>query len=79
MLRSRSPSIEALYHPILQGSESETLSLDQPEDVVDARLSTESAASTKVQWIFFTLGCSVLLPWNGEYTLCSPSAVVLIY
>ena len=69
------PFIEALYHPILQGSESETLSPDQPEDAVDARLSTKSAAHTKVQWIFFTLGCSVLLPWNGEYTSCSPSAM----
>jgi len=75
MVRSRSTSTEALYHPIPQGIESETYSLNQPEDAVDARLSTESAAHTKVQWIFYILGCSVLLPWNGEYTSCSSSAM----
>ena len=71
MLCSRSPSTEALYQPILQGSESVTLSPDQLEVDVEARPSAESATHTKVQCIFFILGCSGLLPWNGEYISCS--------
>ncbi|KAF5363799.1 hypothetical protein D9756_000782 [Leucocoprinus leucothites] len=70
--RTRSLSIEALYHPIPQGPETVPLDQDQPEDVESTQPlrtpSTDSVVDTKIQWIFFILGCSVLLPWNVVIT-----------
>ena len=65
-------SPKALYHAIPQAlddtgeatlrdeeeqEQDELAALDPPQALVDPRIS----------WIYFLLGCSVLLPWNGMY------------
>jgi equilibrative nucleoside transporter 1/2/3 len=68
MTRARSLSIGALYHPIPQGPETVSLDQDQPEDVENSQPITpliDSVSDAKIWWIFFILGCSVLLPWNS--------------
>jgi hypothetical protein len=65
---SPSSSPAALYHSIPQelvgeshdNEEQESeLAFGPPQTLVDARIS----------WIYFLLGCSVLLPWNGMCSL----------
>jgi equilibrative nucleoside transporter 1/2/3 len=59
-------SDEATLHPDSEEQEQDELAaLDPPQALVDPRIS----------WIYFLLGCSVLLPWNGMYSLW----VILIY
>lgn len=71
--RARSLSIDALYRPIPQGPEVVSLDQDQVEEDVENSQpkitpSTDSLVDSKIKWIHLILGCSVLLPWNGECT-----------
>jgi len=71
----RSP--EALYHAVPPSDnvvvnesqielDGETLAepvpppMDPPPALVDSR----------IHWVYFILGCSVLLPWNGAFLTC---------
>jgi equilibrative nucleoside transporter 1/2/3 len=72
--RARSLSIDALYRPVPQGPEIVALDQEQvEEDVENSQLritpSTGSVVDADIKWVFFILGCSVLLPWNGLYTI----------
>ncbi|KXN87949.1 Equilibrative nucleoside transporter 1 [Leucoagaricus sp. SymC.cos] len=71
--RSRSLSIDALYRPIPQEPETVPLDDDHAEEDTEnsqPRItpSTHNVVDTKIWWIFFILGCSVLLPWNVVIT-----------
>ncbi len=73
-LRSRSP--EALYHAIPQAPLAShpvlpaepDIEMEDEGDPDGAHESTHphfTHVDTRVRWIFFILGCAVLLPWNG--------------
>ncbi len=67
--RTRSLSFDALYRPIPQGPETLPLDHDQVEEDVEnsqPRItpSTGILVDSKIVWIHFILGSSVLLPWN---------------
>lgn len=75
--RARSLSIDALYRPIPQGPETVPLDQEQTEedDIESSQPritpSTDSLVDSKIKWIHFILGCSVLLPWNGAFAVSS--------
>ncbi|KAF9452165.1 hypothetical protein P691DRAFT_756628 [Macrolepiota fuliginosa MF-IS2] len=67
--RARSLSIDVLYRPIPQGPETVPLDQDQVEEDIESSQpritpSTDILVDSRIKWIHFILGCSVLLPWN---------------
>lgn len=82
------PSPEALYHAIPQAPVAANSVILDPEIELDDEgselgdpISLSSSpplgpppppVDTRIAWIHFVLGCSVLLPWNGVsgYNLC---------
>ncbi|KAF8803771.1 hypothetical protein BYT27DRAFT_7109304 [Phlegmacium glaucopus] len=58
---------EGLYSPIPQAERSENgLDIDAPLTPTDPI--TSKLVETRIRWIHFILGCSVLLPWNAIIT-----------
>jgi solute carrier family 29 (equilibrative nucleoside transporter), member 1/2/3 len=85
MVRDRSLSPTALYHavphspnvddttlPPTLASDSHVLLDDEPSDEPVGPASAE-IVNAQIRWIHFVLGCAVLLPWNGAYSLFSLS------
>lgn len=68
---SPTSSPRALYHAIPQapGDESDEVTLEGDVEQEQAELAALQAlpVDPRISWIFFLLGCSVLLPWNGMY------------
>ena len=67
-------SPKALYHALPQtsGEESdeatphgESEEQEQDELLVAALDPPQALVDPRISWIYFLLGCSVLLPWNG--------------
>lgn len=70
-------SPQALYHPIPQAPVASNPVLRRSDvelDADDAADSNDSVAhrpavsvNSRIRWIYFIMGCAVLLPWNGAY------------
>ena len=65
-------SSQPLYHAIPQTSVDAShgvVPLDGNEETESTELGFETShpalVDTRTEWIYFMLGCSVLLPWNG--------------
>ncbi|KAF8225429.1 hypothetical protein L208DRAFT_1306344 [Tricholoma matsutake] len=69
---SPTSSPRALYHAIPQapGDESDEVTLEGDVEQEQAELAALQAlpVDPRISWIFFLLGCSVLLPWNVMIT-----------
>lgn len=71
------PSPEALYHAIPQAPVASSLAEIPEHTSLDIELdgdegvdelpspSLVSPLDTRIRWIHFIMGCTVLLPWNG--------------
>jgi equilibrative nucleoside transporter 1/2/3 len=74
------PSIEsgAVYRALPTGPHDDDHDSEiAVDDSGTDNFATDQPVDSRIRWVYFMLGCAVLLPWNGEFM--TPFCNVILY